>query len=354
MRAWACGMICLAASTSCRSAPPRPANVVAVEQPPPPSCRFVLENVSVTAEPDGASHRIFAYGVDATVEVPSYRAEVTRPLAFRGRVEPIGLFDLKHAKDLGGLSLAAGSVAVQAHAGTGRLLEADVELPMEPGSNVTIRGVAVACDELVQHAFVTRNDASISAPSGVPRILERDTELRPKVDSGPSPIRLAGSGLVLFETETRGGLSHVVRAWTNGTRIDGWVATDALREPTYCEWRTRREILGERTETIDTTVALGESCGSGGNAMAGPGLWTGNARGDLRLKRSRVVVATVIPGTPVYATPGGRQWATTADAELTVEVPKPDATWVRLLSDRVVGSDPEDGAWVPRAAVRLP
>ena len=299
------------------------------------SCRYeILEPlelvVSIGNEGGNVGSALLVPVSAATLDVPSLSAIAHAPFSFSGRATRFFPF-LKSAKEGPGIFLAAATNVLDLHVGSGAILVAELSLP-----TATIEGVSLTCDELVaSRSNPAAERTPLPSDHGVLRFLDRERVAlfaEPPVASSKRFVTLAHAhDMPLFELETREGASHVAYAWSDGTRIDGWIESAALRLPQRCE----------RDGSCDEATPVLHGISSGYPTHN----WETRGFG----KQSR---AHVTSKTPVFALPGRYRWTTTVDESLAIYTPAATDEWVRVVGPRSEAA-PELGAWVSRAAVKL-
>ncbi|MEO6954487.1 MAG: hypothetical protein ABI321_22000 [Polyangia bacterium] len=247
---------------------------------------------------------------------------------------------------MGGVVIAAGATVVGVRAGAGDGLVVDLGLPTG-----TVRDVLVRCEELGSEAHATWYSGGVvdigrgvlcqpAAPS-----LELYASFP---EPGARSVHIDWTD-ALFNLEARGEYSHVAWAWANGSKLDGWVATSALRWLTFCETKAVTTALHRPGDGFEGVMEGHEQCETAGAT----GMYSrGNLHGGLG-SRPEVIRAPVAVGTPVYDLPDRRRWATTTDTELDVFPPAVTDGWVRLAGPSSATGD-RRGGWVARTAVSLP
>lgn len=251
--------------------------------------------------------------------------------------------------------LAAGSVRVAAGVAVSGIARDDTGLlatlqigraPPEvvPALDLAVGPVPLACDDVIAEADPEPRLSSAlmrQVPGGEVRVAATlplvvrplrlapaRVEVRPYEREGFVPVWTIGR---------QGDDVRVAIAFSDGTRIEGWVPLTALREPSAAEAEAIERLTSLSTEPMALGM-LGVLEGTQPGAQAD----------------EYVGLASLRPGSAVYAEPGRTRWAESAEQPLEVRVRwQRGARHAQLLEVPGVWVPPER-AWVHRGDLSLP
>lgn len=285
--------------------------------------------------------------LEPTDDPATLRARVAAPLAFDARA-PTDRQRLALARPRStDTVVATEGVPVIAFGRDESLLAGTVQLgrslPGEGGVVLEVGPLALACADVASASGSTATTSTLArvTPSELAVARAVPVSLRPApAHAAGVTIRPRGEppALPLFVTERRGGWARATLAFTDGSRVEGWSPAAELRRPDGEEsaWVERRIARSPRSMALGAAGALPSSPPA---PQAGV----------------RVGVATLAPGTPVFARADdvatGEPWARTPDHPLEVRARGRDGEPAQLLE--VSGlSAPAARLWVRPAAVR--
>lgn len=347
-------------ASACASAPPAPGPAAAPAALPAPSCGWDARGVIVAVEPAGGGRELWITAERARLRVAPGRgpwALVRGPLAFEGRAP--ASFRTTRALRAGAVELPpAHPVRLVDEVGGRPVVDARLGVHDRLGSPwaVDVAGLELSCADLTP---ADSDEARASDPlpleSGWLAVSRFPTvqlfDRHPEDGGRPTRVRQARVGF--FVGERRGKLSRVTWRFSDGSALDGWALTDALRPPDAAErLDLRRAFAGRLPAPYVRPIGSSSFAGLYGYA-------SGHGYG-LRGRRARpppfdgyVGEATLRRGAAVHASPTGGRWARVAVAVVArVRWRRGDA-WVAVESVPGAGWLGAD-AWVRAADVERP
>ncbi len=261
--------------------------------------------------------------------------EVQGALAFEGSAARVP-YRIRRNLDVNGiLDLPVGTGGLSIHRFLrGKLVDAQLTI-----GDVEIRGLVLPCDALgIVGPPAPEPPASEEELGERVTPAERILHVQQRPGSGAKAVlelKGAPGELELRIIESEGRFHRVSTHWLDGTVLTGWVAKEELRPA----GPARAELeLPPPAPPACTPVTTPKS-----------------------QARSRIVVATIAPGTQVFSSRYVGPWAKVRLGEgITIRYRQKD-DWVELVRVPGIATESEcpgdtllDDAWVPRAAVKLP
>lgn len=324
--------------------------------PAPSTCRIeAVRAESLTVAPPRGDSFLVAVSDGALSFVPteddrSLHAEVEQPLAFRAQA-PSREQRLALAADV---DLAAGSVraargsAVLAIARAGDGVVARLKLGRRSaldtrGVELAVGPVAIDCAHIAADAEPIQTSAhprhvpggELYVASMVPLVVRplRAAPLTVEVRAGSR-----GGFVPVWVVDRRGHDARIVIAFSDDSRIAGWVPRNALRAPSAAESETIERLISQERPASFELDTLGE---------LGP-------RAVPHLADGYVGPATLRSSSAIAAAPGDPPWARSADRPLEVQVRwergSPHVELIEIPGMWI----PEGRAWAERPDVSLP
>lgn len=333
---------------------PEPAPAPRVEPAGSSTCRLEVRSADAIevhvsgVEPFGVAVSDGVVSLAPTDDPATYELAVTAPLRFDATARADGqLLELSRAgvHAAGSVTAVEGTLVRTLHRDGARLmaeLQVGQRVPgARHGLELAVGSVPLGCEDV---RGVESDRLTLATPRRVPSVAlavaDPPVVLRP-VRAAPTELSLRplerGVPVPLWVLEERGEDARVAIAFSDGARLEGWVAREALREPSAEE--------AEWIERITADVDPGEALHAyGGHTAPEP----------APEENVYVGLASLRPFSPILVAPDGARWAESVEHPLEVRVRwDRDADHAQLL--RIPGLFVSaERAWVRVRSLAIP